>query len=239
MVSGRNKRRQSQQSSLRSLVESGAILNPDHGKIRETTIANLTGPHGFELERAIQNAADSLLGLQRPDGDWCFELEADCTIPAEYILMMHYMGESDEKLERKLVSYLRARQGRDGGWPLFYGGRSEISCSVKAYYALKLAGDDPELPHMARARETILRLGGASRANVFTRITLAVFAQIPWRAVPFLPVEAMLLPRWFPFHPFKVSYWSRTVMVPLFVLYTFKARARNPKQVSIRELFIT
>ena len=239
MVSGRNKRRQSQQSTLRSLVESGAILNPDHGKIRETTIANLTGPHRFELERAIQNAADSLLGLQRPDGDWCFELEADCTIPAEYILMMHYMGESDEKLERKLVSYLRARQGRDGGWPLFYGGRSEISCSVKAYYALKLAGDDPELPHMARARETILRLGGASRANVFTRITLAVFAQIPWRAVPFLPVEAMLLPRWFPFHPFKVSYWSRTVMVPLFVLYTFKARARNPKQVSIRELFIT
>jgi squalene-hopene/tetraprenyl-beta-curcumene cyclase len=239
MVSGRNKRRQSQLSTLRSLVESGAIFNPDHGKIRETTIANLTDPHRFELERAIQNAANSLLGLQRPDGDWCFELEADCTIPAEYILMMHYLGESDETLERKLVSYLRARQGEDGGWPLFYGGRSEISCSVKAYYALKLAGDDPELPHMARARETILRLGGASRANVFTRITLAVFAQLPWRAVPFLPVEAMLLPRWFPFHLFKISYWSRTVMVPLFVLYTFKARARNPKQVSIRELFIT
>jgi squalene-hopene/tetraprenyl-beta-curcumene cyclase len=239
VVSGWSKRRQSQQSFLRSLVESGAILNPDHGKIRETTIANLTGPHRFETERAIQNAANSLLGLQRSDGDWCFELEADCTIPAEYILMMHYLGESDEMLERKLACYLRARQGEDGGWPLFYGGRSEISCSVKAYYALKLAGDDPELPHMARARETILRLGGASRANVFTRITLAVFAQLPWRAVPFLPVEAMLLPRWFPFHLFKVSYWSRTVMVPLFVLYTFKARARNPKQVSIQELFIT
>ena len=90
---------------------------------------------------------------------------------------------------------------------------------------------------MVRAREAILRLGGASRANVFTRIALAIFEQLPWRAVPFLPVEIVLLPRWFPFHLFKVSYWSRTVMVPLFILYTFKARARNPKKVSIRELF--
>ena len=90
---------------------------------------------------------------------------------------------------------------------------------------------------MVRARETILRLGGASRANVFTRIALAIFEQLPWRAVPFLPVEIVLLPRWFPFHLYKVSYWSRTVMVPLLILYTFKARARNPKKISIRELF--
>ena len=182
---------------------------------------------------------NALLDVQHPDGYWCFELEADCTIPAEYILMMHYTAEIDPQLEKKIACYLRARQGEDGGWPLYYGGNAEISCSAKAYYALKLAGDNPELPHMAKARETILRLGGACRANVFTRITLAIFEQIPWRAVPFLPVECMLLPRWFPFHLFKVSYWSRTVMVPLFVLYSFKARARNPKQVSIRELFTT
>jgi squalene-hopene/tetraprenyl-beta-curcumene cyclase len=191
------------------------------------------------LERAIQHAASALLGLQHPDGYWCFELEADCTIPAEYILMMHYMDEIDSELERKLGYYLRVRQGQDGGWPLYYGGPAEISCSVKAYYALKLAGERPEAPHMLKARQTILRLGGAARTNVFTRITLAIFEQLPWRAVPFLPVECLLLPRWFPFHLSKVSYWSRTVMVPLFVLYTFKARARNPKQVSIRELFIT
>ncbi|HZD39673.1 MAG TPA: squalene--hopene cyclase, partial [Terriglobales bacterium] len=189
------------------------------------------------LEHAIQSAASGLLGLQYPDGYWCFELEADCTIPAEYILMMHYLGAVNQQLERKLGDYLRARQGPDGGWPLYYGGPAEISCSVKVYYALKLAGDSAEAPHMARARETILRLGGASRTNVFTRITLAIFAQLPWRAVPFLPVECVLLPSWFPFHLSKVSYWSRTVMVPLFILYTFKARARNPKRVSIRELF--
>ncbi|HTM08745.1 MAG TPA: squalene--hopene cyclase [Verrucomicrobiae bacterium] len=191
------------------------------------------------LEQAIERAARALIALQRPDGYWCFELEADCTIPAEYILMLHYLGESDETLERKLAAYLRAHQGEDGGWPLYYGGPAEISCSVKAYYALKLAGDDVEMPHMARARETILRLGGAARANVFTRIMLAVFDQIPWRAAPFLPVELVLLPRWFPFHLFKVSYWSRTVMVPLFILYTFKARAKNPKGISIPELFAT
>jgi squalene-hopene/tetraprenyl-beta-curcumene cyclase len=204
------------------------------GKISRTDELSLS-----QLERAIQRAASALLGLQHPDGYWCFELEADCTIPAEYILMMHYMDEIDAELEKRLGSYLRARQGQDGGWPLYYGGPAEISCSVKAYYALKLAGDSFEAPHMVKARQTILRLGGAARTNVFTRIALAIFEQLPWRAVPFLPVECLLLPRWFPFHLSKVSYWSRTVMVPLFVLYTSNARARNPKQVSIRELFIT
>ena len=211
----------------------------DHQHNRESKISPTDELPLSHLERAIQRATKALLGLQHPDGYWCFELEADCTIPAEYVLMMHYQGEVDEPLERKLATYLRARQGEDGGWPLYYGGPAEISCSVKAYYALKLAGDPPEAPHMAKAKQTILRLGGASRANVFTRITLAIFGQLPWRAVPFLPVECLLLPHWFPFHISKVSYWSRTVMVPLFVLYTSKAHARNPRQVSIRELFIT
>ena len=94
---------------------------------------------------------------------------------------------------------------------------------MKVYYALKLAGDDIAAPHMARARAAILARGGAARANVFTRIALALFGQLPWRAVPYIPVEIMLLPKWFPFHLDKVSYWSRTVMVPLFVLCTQEA----------------
>ncbi len=100
---------------------------------RESTIGPPDEPPLFQLERAIQHAASALLGLQYPDGYWCFELEADCTIPAEYILMMHYTAEVDEQLESKLATYLRVHQAEDGGWPLYYGGPAEISCSVKAY----------------------------------------------------------------------------------------------------------
>jgi len=192
-----------------------------------------------ELEGAILRARSALLDLQHPDGYWCFELEADCTIPAEYILMMHFMDEIEESLERKIVPYLRAHQESHGGWPLFHGGKFDISCSVKVYYALKLAGDSPDSPHMAKARKAILDFGGAARCNVFTRITLALFGQIPWRGVPFTPVEIILFPRWFPFHLNKVSYWSRTVVVPLTILCSLKPLAKNPRKVQIGELFVT
>ncbi len=192
-----------------------------------------------EMEKAILRARDALLALQNSDGYWCFELEADCTIPAEYILMMHYMGEIDKDLEAKIANYLRAHQENHGGWSLFPGGKSEISCSVKAYYALKLAGDSPDAPHMRKACEAILACGGAARCNVFTRITLALFGQISWRGVPFTPVEVMLLPRWFFFHLRKISYWSRTVVVPLTILCSMKPQAKNPGRVHVRELFLT
>ena len=191
------------------------------------------------LERAIRAARDALLGQQQADGHWVYELEADCTIPAEYILMMHYLDEIDPALEQRLARYLREQQQSEGGWPLYQGGALDLSCTVKAYFALKVAGDSPDAEHMQRARAAILARGGAARTNVFTRIALALYGEVPWRAVPYIPVEIMLLPRWFPFHLEKVSYWSRTVMVPLFVLCTLKPRARNPRRVDIRELFVT
>jgi squalene-hopene/tetraprenyl-beta-curcumene cyclase len=191
------------------------------------------------IDRAIDAAREALIGVQAEAGYWLFELEADCTIPAEYIMMMHFLDEIDEQLSAKIAVYLRTHQAEHGGWPLYYGGAFDISCSVKAYYALKLAGDDPDAPHMVRARCAILKHGGAARSNVFTRIALAQFEQVPWRAVPYIPVEIMLLPRWFPFHIDRVSYWSRTVMVPLFILCTHRARARNPRGIDIRELFTT
>jgi squalene-hopene/tetraprenyl-beta-curcumene cyclase len=189
------------------------------------------------LDRSIAVARDALLERQNEHGYLIFELEADCTIPSEYIMMMHFQDEIDAALEQKLAVYIRDQQSAHGGWPLYHGGAFNLSCSVKAYYALKLAGDDIEAPHMVRARAAILEHGGAARANVFTRIALALFGQLPWRGVPYIPVEIMLLPGWFPFHLDKVAYWSRTVMVPLFILCTRKPLAKNPRAVHVPELF--
>ena len=167
-----------------------------------------------------------------------FELEADATIPSEYILFRHYLAEPvDSELERKIANYLMRIQGEHGGWPLFQDGAFDMSASVKAYFALKMIGHDIDAPHMKRAREAILARGGAAKVNVFTRFLLTFFGQLTWRSVPVLPIEIMLLPRWSPFNLEKVSYWARTTIVPLMVLTALKPRARNPKGVRIDELF--
>jgi len=199
----------------------------------------LAPPLDETLEPHIHNATQALLACQRPDGHWVFELEADATIPAEYVLLRHYLGEPvDAALEAKIAVYLRRIQGKHGGWPLFRDGDLDASATVKAYFALKMIGDSVDADHMRRAREALRARGGAERANVFTRIMLALFGFIPWRAVPVMPVEIMLLPKWFPFHLDKISYWSRTVIVPLLVLMAKKPQARNAKGVRIDELFI-
>ncbi|WP_087646766.1 squalene--hopene cyclase [Caballeronia choica] len=191
-----------------------------------------------KIDASVSKATDALLAAQHADGYWLYELEADATIPAEYVLLVHYLGETpDLELEKKIARYLRRMQRDDGGWPLFTDGALDVSASVKAYFALKMIGDSPEAPHMQRARRAILAAGGAERSNVFTRILLALFGVVPWRAVPMMPVEIMLLPMWFPFHLSKVSYWARTVIVPLLVLNAKRPVARNPRGVRIDELF--
>ena len=191
------------------------------------------------LDRAIAGATAALTRRRHADGHWVFELEADATIPAEYVLLEHFLDRMDPVLQEKIGVYLRGIQGGHGGWPLFHDGAFDISASVKAYFALKAIGDSPEADHMRRARDAILAAGGAEQSNVFTRAQLALFGQVPWRAVPVMPLEIMLLPRWFPFHLSKISYWSRTVIVPLLVLMTARPRARNPRGISIQELFRT
>jgi squalene-hopene/tetraprenyl-beta-curcumene cyclase len=191
------------------------------------------------LEDTVARASAALSRRQNADGHWVFPLEADATIPAEYVLLEHFLDRIDQPLQDRIGVYLRAIQGAHGGWPLFHDGAFNISASVKAYFALKAIGDSPDAPHMARARAAILAGGGAERTNVFTRAQLALFGAVPWRAVPVMPMEIMHLPLWFPFHLSKVSYWSRTVIVPLLVLMALKPRARNPRGVTIAELFVT
>src|SRR5579862_6695064 len=191
------------------------------------------------IDETVGRAAAALNGLQRPDGHWVFELEADATIPAEYVLLRQHLGEPDDlELERKIGVYLRRIQGEHGGWPLFHGGAFDISATVKAYFCLKMIGDDPHTPHMVRARAAIVARGGLLRANVFTRILLAQFGELSWDDVPTIPVELILLPRWFPIHLSRMSYWARTVMVPLLVLAALKVRARNPRGIRLPELFV-
>src|SRR5579863_6192693 len=191
------------------------------------------------LDAAVARATDALLKLQRADGHWVFELEADATIPAEYVLFVHYLGEpANPELERKIGVYLRRIQGEHGGWPLYHGGVLDVSATVKAYFALKMIGDDPNDPHMVRAREALKARGGAGACNVFTRILLALYGVLSWRAVPEMPVEIMLLPKWFPIHIDTISYCARTVIVPLLVLRTLQPRAANPRGIGVEELFL-
>jgi len=201
---------------------------------------NQLAPADFaEVESAIRAATDAILAQQRPDGHWVYELEADATIPAEYVLLIHYLGETPNlELERKIGVYLRRIQGSHGGWPLYHDGAFDISATVKAYFALKMIGDDIEAPHMVRAREEIRKRGGAIKANVFTRIQLALYGETAWANIPTMPVELILMPRWFPIHLSKMSYWARTVIAPLLVLTALKPRARNARGVHVPELFV-
>jgi len=191
------------------------------------------------VDKVLGEATAALLKLQRDDGHWVFELEADATIPSEYVLLVHYLAETPNlDLEKKIGNYLRRIQSEHGGWPLYHGGPFDISATVKAYFALKMIGDNTDAPHMARARDAIRERGGAIKSNVFTRILLALYGETEWKNVPTVPVELILLPRWFPIHLSKMSYWARTVIVPLLVLAVLKPIARNPRKVHVPELFV-
>ena len=208
-------------------------------KIAVDSVAPAAAVDPAALEKSISSATEALLGYRQSDGHFVFELEADSTIPSEYVLLRHYLAEPvDSELEAKIANYLRRTQGDHGGWPLVQDGPFDISASVKSYFALKMIGDSVDAPHMVRARQAIHSYGGAARVNVFTRFLLAFYGVLTWRAVPVLPVEIMLLPMWSPFHLNKISYWARTTIVPLMVMAALKPVARNPKGVGIDELFL-
>ncbi|NBQ69431.1 MAG: squalene--hopene cyclase, partial [Nitrosomonadaceae bacterium] len=152
-----------------SQQQSNFTVNGETPESDTATTLDQDGINTVELETKFDQARTAMLALQNPDGHWCFPLEADCTIPAEYILMMHFMDEIDVILENKIARFIRDKQDMThGGWPLYYGGAFDISCTIKSYYALKLVGDSTDAPHMVRAREAIMERGGAAKANVFT-----------------------------------------------------------------------
>jgi squalene-hopene/tetraprenyl-beta-curcumene cyclase len=177
----------------REALEKKAKADTEQPRLAEPDLGPIAAGHD-RLAKLVAEARAGLEDLQKADGHWVFELEADATMPAEYVLLEHFLSEIDQALENKIAVYLRAGQADHGGWPLYAGGDFDLSATVKAYFALKLIGDSPDAPHMARARAAILARGGAARCNVFTRVSLALFGQVPWRAVPVMPVEIILLP---------------------------------------------
>ncbi|HJT80748.1 MAG TPA: squalene--hopene cyclase [Chthoniobacterales bacterium] len=190
-----------------------------------------------EISRAITKAQENLLRQQRPDGHWCGELMVDSTLCSDFVLFMHWANEVDVEIQERCVQHILKRQLPDGGWNIYYGGPSEINACVKAYFALKLAGISPDAPFMHDARANILRLGGIPKINTFSKLYLALMGQFPWQYLPTIPVEMVLLPSWAPFHMYKMSSWSRAMLVPLAVINHFKPTRVLPGEKQLHELY--
>jgi squalene-hopene/tetraprenyl-beta-curcumene cyclase len=189
------------------------------------------------LQEAIQRAVDHLLSLQAPEGYWAGELEADTTLESDYIFFLHILGKLDSRRRVKLANYIRRRQLPDGGWNIYAGGPAELNATVKAYVALKLAGDSPDAPHMARARCQIHDLGGVEATNSYTRLYLALGGVLPWSFVPAIPPELILLPSWFFLNIYSMSSWTRAIVVPLMLVCARKPHWDLPPNVGVAELF--
>jgi squalene-hopene/tetraprenyl-beta-curcumene cyclase len=190
------------------------------------------------LTRAVGAARRCLLGFQREDGHWCGELQGDTILESEYVLLLAFLGREGEDACRKAARYVLAQQTPEGGWSNYPGGPVDLSVSVKAYFALKLTGHDPEAPYMRRAREVIRRLGGAAGCNSFTKFYLALLGQFPYGNCASVPVEMVLLPRWFYFNLYAMSSWTRTIVVPLSLFSACKPRRDLPPEKGIAELFL-
>jgi squalene-hopene/tetraprenyl-beta-curcumene cyclase len=186
----------------------------------------------------VERARHCLLARQRPDGHWVGELQGDTILESEYALLLAFLGRENEDCIRKLANYILGQQRPQGGWSNYPGGPLELSVSVKAYFALKLAGHRPDAPHMARARALIRAHGGAARCNSFTRFYLALLGQFPYSNCPSVPVELVLLPRWFYVNLYAMSSWTRTILVPLSIFSAHKPVRQLPPEKGIAELFV-
>jgi squalene-hopene/tetraprenyl-beta-curcumene cyclase len=203
---------------------------------RETESGLPAGGQDGAIEAAAAAARRYLLSVQREDGHWCAELEGDTILESEYMLTMHFLGLAGEPRIRKAAEYLRRQQLPGGGWATYPGGPPEVSSSAKAYFALKLVGDDPEAPHMVRARKVVQELGGLDACNSFTKIYLSIFGQYDWEKCPVVPPELILLPDRSPISIYKMSSWSRAIVVPLSIISAYRPSCPVPEGAGVGEL---
>ncbi|MGA2846272.1 MAG: squalene--hopene cyclase [Candidatus Acidiferrales bacterium] len=192
-----------------------------------------------QVEDAVSRSANWLLSAQSQDGYWWGELEADTTLESDYILYLHVLGQLNSEKVAKLANYIRKKQLADGGWSIFEGGPSELNASVKAYVALRLAGDAATAPHIVLAKEKVIELGGIEATNSYVRFYLAMVGAIDWGIVPSIPPELMLLPEWVPINIYEMSSWTRGIVIPLSIIYGNKPDWHLPEGVTVNELFKT
>ncbi|HLW53612.1 MAG TPA: squalene--hopene cyclase [Candidatus Angelobacter sp.] len=190
------------------------------------------------VSQTVGKARDYLFTHQHRDGYWCGELEADTTLESDYITIHTLLGTGHRRRMEWAVPEIIRHQNQDGGWPIYAGGPSNISASVKAYFALKLMGYSPDHPVLERARTCILELGGVTEVNTFTKIYLCFLGQYDWEAVPAIPPELVLFPNWFWFNIYEISSWSRAILVPLSIAYAKKPFKKIPSEMGIDELFV-
>ena len=188
------------------------------------------------LSDGIEGATAWLLGQQAVEGYWCGELEADTTLSSDYILYLHVLGNTARV--PKLAEHIRRHQLSDGGWNIYEGGPAELNATVKAYLALKLAGDSPDAPHLVRARRRVHALGGLERTNSFTRFYLALVGAVGWDLVPAALPELVILPSWFVLNLYRMSSWTRAIVVPLTIIYAMKPRSTVLPRARVDELFL-
>ena len=190
-----------------------------------------------ELQTALRRSQDYLFSLQKPEGFWVGELMVDSTLVSDTIAYHHWNGKVDPEWQRKAVNHILAMQLPDGGWNIYHGGPSEVNATIKAYLALKLAGMPVTDPRMLRAREVAMNLGGVPRMNTFSKLYLALLGMFPWKYVPTIPCEVLLLGKWFHVNFWDMSNWSRAMLVPLAIINHFKPTRPPKNNVTLDELY--
>jgi squalene-hopene/tetraprenyl-beta-curcumene cyclase len=170
----------------------------------------------------LRKATQALLNLQHESGWWRGELETNVTMDAEDLLLRQFLGIRTEEDTAATARWIRANQRDDGTWANYLGGPGDLSTTIEAYVALRLAGDPPDAPHMASACAFVRAHGGLERARVFTKMWLALFGKWPWDDIPVLPPELMFFPPWLPLNIYDFGCWARQTVVALTIVSTYR-----------------
>jgi squalene-hopene/tetraprenyl-beta-curcumene cyclase len=213
------------------------VEKANQGAAHGTAVVPRRDPES-RVEHAIARATNWFLSVQAQEGYWWGELEADTTLESDYILYLHILGQGKSEKIEKLAKYIRHRQLSDGGWNIYPDGPSELNATVKAYVALRLAGDSAATARLERAKRKIHELGGLESSNSYTRFYLAMVGAIDWRFAPAIAPELILLPSWFPMNIYEMSSWTRGIVIPLSLVYAHKPDWQLPEGIRLDELFL-